>query len=357
MLKIIADENIPYVKDAFSTLGEVITLPGRSIKAADLKFCDLLLVRSVTQVKQNLLAGTAIRFIASATSGTNHIDQAYLKQQDIGFAHALGSNANSVAEYVLSAIAHWSLLQNKPLTELSIGIIGGGQVGSRVKKLCHHIGVQTVVNDPPLAALPTQTIYTDLVTALSCDIVTLHVPLTTSGQHPTKNLINQQHIQRLKPGTLLINTSRGEVIDESALLSRQNQFNDLKLVLDVWQGEPKINLQLLANTLIGTPHIAGYSLDGKIRGTEMIYQACCKFLNKQPQWSASCIENVADEVTVNIHQNKQDIRATILQAYDINEDDKRLKYILQNQETPIDLYFDRLRKNYPIRREWSSSVR
>jgi len=352
-MKIIADENIPYVKDAFSTLGTVITRAGRTIKTADLKSCDVLLVRSITDVNPALLKGTNIRFIASATSGTNHIDQQHLKQQGIGFAHALGSNAISVAEYVLSAIAHWSLLKNKPLNELSLGIIGVGQVGSRLKNFCHQLGIQTVLNDPPLAAQQNPSEYADLVTALNCDVVSLHVPLTNSGQHPTYHLINHQHIQQLKPGTLLVNTSRGEVIDQSKLLSRQKNQHDLALVLDVWQNEPHINTELLAHTLIGTPHIAGYSFDGKVRGTEVIYHACCRFFNKPPQWSASSIKTIDDNATEGFDLEPKDLRETILHGYNITADDQRFKYLLKNKDTPTHLYFDRLRKDYPIRREWS----
>ncbi|VAW46100.1 Erythronate-4-phosphate dehydrogenase [hydrothermal vent metagenome] len=353
MMKIVADENIPYVQSAFASLGEVTTLAGRNIKKADLIDCDILLVRSVTQVNQQLLAGTSIRFVASATSGINHIDLYYLKKHGIAFVHALGSNAASVAEYVMSAIAYWSLTTNKPLEQLSLGIIGCGQVGGRVKNLCHRFGIQTTLNDPPLAESDHQTTWSDLEDLLNCDVVTIHVPLTSTGKHATTNLINQQHIEQLKPGTLLINTARGEVVDEKALLARQIKHQDLSLVMDVWHNEPNINIKMLAHTLIGTPHIAGHSFDGKVRGTEMIYTACCDFFNQAKKWSATA---VLSKVHATSTSRNQDISLSILKAYDIRQDNNRLKQLLNKSELTNGTSFDDLRKTYPTRREWSQTT-
>ncbi len=354
-MKIIADENIPFVQAAFSTIGQVVTLPGRLIQQTDLIDCQLLLVRSVTKVNRPLLSGTKVQFVASATSGINHINLDDLNALDIGFAHAPGSNATSVAEYVMSAVAHWSLLKDKAIQGLSIGIIGGGQVGTQVEGLCQKMGMKTVVNDPPLAQQYPSDRFASLEAALGCDVISLHVPLTHTGKHATLNLINQRLIQQIKPDTLLINSARGEVIDEAALLSRQKNQQDLDLVLDVWQNEPNINLELLAHTLIGTPHVAGYSYDGKIRGTHMIYQACCQFLNTQPQWSEACVVENTHPNAVNVINKGADIRRSILGAYDLSKDNGRLKQLLTDQKIPVGIYFDRLRKTYPKRREWSLS--
>ena len=354
MIKITGDENIPFVRRAFASLGEVTVLPGRAISNADLIDSDVLLVRSVTAVNQQLLAGTAVKFVATATSGTNHIDRNYLQQCGIGFADAHGSNALSVTQYVLSAISFWSLNINKPFHQLSIGIIGCGQVGSRLKHCCELLGMQVLICDPPLAettADEDQTQWSDMAAVLNCDVISIHVPLSLNGKHATANLLNQQRIEQIKPGSLLINTSRGEVIDEDALLARQLRPADLNLVLDVWQHEPDINLALLAHTLIGTAHIAGYSFDGKIRGTEMIYHACCRFLQREPTWSVDDID-LADNPApkIKLTTNEQ-LPKALLVAYNIAADSQRLKQLLTNNKSP-NQYFDHLRKHYPIRREW-----
>ncbi len=353
-MNITADENIPYVKDAFDSLGKVTTVNGRTLSPDKLQTTDILLVRSVTQVNQQLLQNTPIKFIASATAGFNHIDLDYLQKNNIGFARAPGSNAISAAEYVMTGISLWSLQNNKNLSNLSIGIIGCGNVGSRVKHLCEDIGIRCLINDPPLESKdPTKYNFTSIEEALACDIVTLHTPLSHEGQHPSYRLLNEQHINRLKKGVLFINASRGEVVEEPALLKRIKSNNDLSLILDVWENEPMIDLELLPYTLIGTPHIAGYSIDGKIRGTEMIYKASCEFLGKQAEWSADHVNfNNNPKTTIKL-STSQDNRSKILDAYDIQQDDKRLKKLLNNPRLQDGKYFDSLRKNYPARREFS----
>lgn len=353
-MKIIADENIPFVKQSFTSLGKVKTLPGRLISHTDLIDAEILLVRSITQVNAELLNNTAIKFVASATSGINHIDTEYLKQNNIAFAHALGSNAISVAQYVVVGICYWSLQNNKPLEQLSIGIIGYGNVGTQLEILCNKLGISCILNDPPLAENGHIGLQ-EINTALACDIVSLHVPLTQSGKHTTKYLINADNINQLKPDGLFINAARGGVVDERALLSYKAQHPNFSIVLDTWENEPNINSKMLAQTIISTPHIAGYSFDGKIRGTDMIYQACCEFLKQTPQWSANGInlkENPPYNFKYSIHK---DIREQILEAYNILNDDKPLRLTLSQSELNTGQYFDNLRKNYPIRREWSSN--
>jgi len=354
MIKMIADENIPHVTSAFAALGDVVTLPGRKITQADLIDSDILLVRSVTTVNQALLEGTAVKFVATATSGTNHIDINYLNQHNIVFADALGSNAMSVAQYVLSAISYWSLQHQKSFNQLTVGIIGCGQVGSRLQHLCELFGMRTVIHDPPLATKtnPANTNrWSDMDAVLACDVISIHVPFNTTGPHATSNLISQKRIQQLKSGSLLINTSRGEVIDEEALLNRLLNRSDLSLVLDVWRNEPNINLQLLAHTLIGTAHIAGYAFDGKIRGTQMIYQACCHYLNQPAVWSVDDLDLCEYPVQVIDETDLNHLPQSLLSAYSIEADNLRLKQLLKpNQLNSHE--FDGLRKNYPIRREW-----
>ena len=357
VMNIVADENIPYVKEAFSTLGKVTTVNGREVSSDTLKTTDILLVRSITNVKQQLLENTPVKFVASATAGFNHINLDYLKEHNIGFARAPGSNAISAAEYVIAGISLWSLKENKDLSTLSIGIIGCGNVGSRVKQLCEDLGIRCIINDPPLEKSgATSYHFSSLKEALACDIVTLHTPLSHDGDYPTYRLINQHAIDSLKAGTLFINASRGEVVEEPSLLKRMNNKNDLTLILDVWENEPKINLEMLKHTLIGTPHIAGYSIDGKIRGTEMIYKAVCHYLGEQPIWSASTVDfSDNPRTTIKLNQNT-DKRKKVLKAYNIKQDDNDLKKQLNDASLQDGQYFDSLRKNYPARREYSSLI-
>lgn len=350
MLTITLDENIPYAAEAFSTLGQIRLLAGRAMCNADLQETDILVVRSVTKVNAQLLAGTPVRFVATATAGFDHIDLDYLREQGIGFARAPGCNAVSAAEYVLAALCHWSLIQEKPLQGRSIGIIGHGNVGSRVRQLCENMGMYCVVNDPPLQEQGHTGLY-PIEAALACNVVTLHVPFTRNGQHPTFRLLNAARITALRPGTLLLNTARGGVVEENALLARLQARSDLDVILDTWENEPAINLELLRHTLLGTPHIAGYSLDGKVRGTEMVYRACCQFLQVEPQWSSPLAFQQPLPMTAGY-----DHRRDILHAYDIREDDRRMVALLRDNAAEYGKYFDRLRKTYPVRREFSGLV-
>lgn len=355
-LNIVADENIPYVTEAFASLGSVSTLAGRDMKAEDVQNADVLLVRSVTKVNEALLKGSQVKFIASATIGFDHIDLDYLAKNGIGFARAPASNAISASEYVLTAIAYWSKKKKIDWSSLTIGIIGCGNVGSRVKSRCEAVGIKCIINDPPLAeaiannhqAYPLNwqdnDHFSSLEDALACDVVTLHVPLTKSGRYKTQGLLNQSNLYHIKKGALVLNIARGSTIDESILYQR----DDLDLILDCWQNEPVIDLNLMNKTLISTAHIAGYSLDGKIRGTEMIYQACCEFFNQPLSWSSKSIKH--DYLP--IIKNKIDCRDVLLEAYPINKDSEKLRKTKDAELSPAH-YFDYLRKNYPIRREFS----
>jgi len=356
LYNIVADENIPYVTEAFASLGNISTLSGRDMSAKDIENADILLVRSVTKVNESLLKGSKVKFVASATIGYDHIDLDYLSKNNIGFARAPASNAISAAEYVLTAIAFWSKKKNIDWSSLSIGIIGCGNVGARVKARCEAVGITCVINDPPIEEAITITqnyplhwrpevdTFSLLNEALACDIVTLHVPLTKNGPHKTQGLINAQNSQHIKKGALVLNIARGSTIDERVL----HQRDDLDLILDCWQGEPSIDLDLMDKTLISTAHIAGYSLDGKIRGTEMIYQACCHFFGLETKWSSEVISYDKLPVIKDIN----DVRDVLLAAYPIIEDSERLRKRKPASLSP-DLYFDDLRKNYPIRREFS----
>ncbi len=356
-MNILADQNIPGVTELFADLGTVTTLPGREICADHLRDVEILLVRSVTQVNAALLANTAVQFVGSCTIGTDHLDSAYLDAQGIYWAYAPGCNAGAVVQYVLSAMA-----SVKPQwQQQTVGIIGGGTIGGRLYRLLQQLGVGCCCYDPFLAT-PSLTTglrtpgkgaeWASLATVLQADIVTCHVPLTDDGPYPTRHLLGAYELAQLAPDALLINSSRGGVIDEQALQAHLSAHRELKVVLDVWQGEPVINQQLLAQVSLGTPHIAGYSLEGKARGSVMIYQALCDFLQRQPQTSAAGRDRAPWPHPLEPSlSDSQQLNRILTQSYAIADDDRRLR---QGADSGNDWghYFDRLRKHYPVRREY-----
>ncbi|MDQ7017130.1 MAG: 4-phosphoerythronate dehydrogenase PdxB [Gammaproteobacteria bacterium] len=355
-MNIIADENIPFAQQAFSTLGEVTLLPGRNLSAADVADAELLLVRSVSRVTPSLLRGSKIRFVATATIGFDHIDLDYLQQHNIGFARAPGSNAISAAEYILSSLLVLAERQRFQLRDKTVAIIGCGNVGSRVLKRLQALGVTCLVNDPPRQQQEPNGDFVSLKDALTADIITLHTPLSKEGDFPTHHLLNAERLAHIPSGTILINAARGAVVDNNALLKRMQQQNDLHLIWDCWEGEPQINTELLDYVQIGTPHIAGYSLDGKVRGTEMIYQAACQFLGVAPSWSAedALPAPIVNGFTLTPSGDWQaDLSATVLSAYDVRRDDANMRLIKAQSHDQQRLFFDQLRKQYPERREFA----
>ena len=340
---IIADQNMPLVETYFGHLGEVKLMAGRDIDRQAIKGAEILLVRSVTEVNSDLLQGSAVRFVGSATAGTDHIDLEYLEKNNIQFAHAPGCNAEAVVQYVLSV---FSCL--KPEWQQSrVGIVGCGNVGGRLyQKLCS-LGIECQVYDPFLttAQIP------DLVTfekVLQCDIISLHTPLTTAGDFPTYHMFNQQVLNQLKPNSLLINAGRGAVIDNSALVQTLKQPNKPQVALDVWESEPQINTELLDLVSIATPHIAGYTNEGKIRGTTMLAEALATYL---PDYSIQSTNTENDCLKVTLDASGKDLNQLLLACYNVADDDQRMRKTLQSGN--IAEGFDQLRKTYPQRREYS----
>ncbi|MCI0514383.1 4-phosphoerythronate dehydrogenase, partial [candidate division KSB1 bacterium] len=272
-MKIIADENIPFVREAFKNLGNVITFSGRKITNDAVMDAEILLVRSITPVDETLLKNTTVKFIATATIGMDHLDIEYLKSQKIGFSNAAGSNANSVAEYIITALLHHACLNQISLKGKSLGIVGVGNIGSKMVRYARALGMEVVQNDPPLARATGAPYFQPLDELMDCDFITLHVPLTMEGIDRTYHLFNKERIMKMKPGSVLLNSSRGSVVATEAAIKALWQHHLKALILDVWENEPEIDLELLKLVEIGTPHIAGYSYDGKINGTRMIYEA------------------------------------------------------------------------------------
>jgi erythronate-4-phosphate dehydrogenase len=356
-MKIIADENIPCVQQAFASLGEVSLLPGRGLQAEQVRDADILLVRSVTRVDAALLEGSSVRFVGSATIGFDHVDRDYLQQQQIGFATAPGSNATSASEYVVSALMVLSEQQGFELAGKTAGIIGCGNVGSRVRQKLSALGMQCRVNDPPLQAGGDHDDFVSLDEVLQADIVTVHVPLTRNGRYPTFHLVDETFLGRLQPGSIFINTSRGAVADNRALEAMLARRDDLSVVLDVWEGEPAISTSLLQQVDLGTPHIAGYSYDGKLRGTEMIYQAACEYFAQPVSWRVT--DELPRVATIDMRSRGAGnalVSAILLGAYDVRQDDARLRATLPLPAAERASAFDRLRKDYPVRREFTEAT-
>ena len=351
-LRIVADENMPFVKEAFASFGEVVTAPGRAISRSQLTEADILLVRSVTRVDEELLHDTPVRFVASATIGIDHIDLGYLRDNSIGFAYAPGSNADSVAEYVLAALSVIARKTSMDLAGRTIGIIGVGNVGSRVFRHALTLGMKPLLCDPPKQRLTKCDLYRSLDEVLaSADIVTIHVPLVTEGEEKTFHMVNDAFLDRMKSAAVLINTSRGSVVDEAAVLSRRKRIGSL--VLDVWENEPSISGNLVAAADIATPHIAGYSYDGKVRGTQAIYEAACAWYFKNPVWTPPAAVFGGEVAVLDLTAKRENpVSGAILQAYAIEHDHERLKKILELPEGARTRYFDDLRKNYPKRSEF-----
>jgi erythronate-4-phosphate dehydrogenase len=354
-MRIIADENIPCVAKAFASLGEVTLLPGRGMTPAQVRDADILLVRSVTRVDERLLGESKVQFVGSATIGFDHVDRAYLGRRGIGFSTAPGSNATSAAEYVVSSLLALNLQQGFEPAGRTVGIIGCGNVGSRVRHKLAALGMNCLVNDPPLQAQGAHDAFVDLDAVLQADVVTLHVPYTREGPYPTHHLADAVFLERLRPGAVLINTARGAVVDNAALDTLLEARPDLSVVLDVWEGEPDISMSLLEKVQLGTPHIAGYSLDGKLRGTEMIYHAACEHFGRQQQWQAA--DDLPAGLSLDLRELRdapllENLQAAVFACYDIRLDDANLRQLLALPAAERPARFDRLRKEYPVRREF-----
>jgi len=358
-LNIVADENIPYAREAFETVGTVKLVPGRAISPSTLMDAQVLLVRSVTKVNGELLANGQIQFVGTATAGLDHIDTQYLQRHRIAFASGQGGNANSVAEYVMTALLVLAQRHGILLSGQSIGMVGVGHIGRLVKTKAEALGMTVVLNDPPLEQKTGDKKYRPLSEVLDCDVVTLHVPLTFKGPFKTFHFFNDATLARLKPSAMLINTSRGEVLDTQALLNRLHQKPSRATVLDVWESEPTINWELFKQVSLGTPHIAGYSLDGKAQGTFFIYQALCNHVGLTPSWSPPDSMPAPAVPHLTLDPRDQPVEHILGELatgiYDIEADHARMAALLKIPQGERSLAYDNLRKHYPTRREFQNT--
>jgi erythronate-4-phosphate dehydrogenase len=370
-MKIVADENIPFVKECFASIGDVQTLSGRKITPEGIADADILLVRSITPVNEKLLANSKIKFVATATIGFEHVDVDYLNKRNIGFASAPGSNANSVADYIVAALLSVAQKHKITLEGKSIGVVGVGNVGSKVAKKCAALGMNVKLNDPPLFRQTGDEKYRPLNELFDCDFITLHTPLTREGQDKTYHLADDKFFASLKTGCVFINTCRGAVHDTAALKAAIQNKKLGAVILDVWEKEPNIDCELLRMVDISTPHIAGYSLDGKIAGMIMIHNAACEHFDLKPKHK---IEDFLPPPTVpqiTIDKTSSDpaspkgyavassqklLHEIVRQVYAINRDDFNTREIAMVEQEKRGKFFDDLRKNYPVRREFQNTT-
>ncbi|MBU0477688.1 4-phosphoerythronate dehydrogenase PdxB [bacterium] len=357
-MKIVVDENIPFGREAFSTLGEVETSHGREITPEKVEDADVLIVRSITEVNSKLLEKSRVKFVGTATIGLDHIDVKYLNDRSIGFASAPGSNSNSVSEYIACALLYTANKLCLNLCNLTIGVVGVGSVGSKVAKKANALGMRVLLNDPPLFERTGNIKYRPIQELITnCDILTFHVPLERQGKYPTYHMIDEKFLRRLKKCPVIVNTSRGGVIDTEAIKSALMHCKISQVILDVWENEPDIDTGMLKMALIGTPHIAGYSFDGKVNGTFMIYNSLCQYLNKKAKWNpndflpdSNCPVIKVSEMNNGSLEKK--LHEVISQLYDIEKDDSKLRESFSLPAEKSGAWFDSLRKNYPVRREF-----
>lgn len=336
-MKVIVDNKIPYIREALETLAdEVVYLPGKSFTPEIVKDADALITRTRTRCNRELLEGSKVKFIGTATIGFDHIDTAYCKEAGITWTNCPGCNAGGVEQYVHAVLLLLQREQKINLKQATLGIVGVGHVGSRVQKMAERLGMRVLLNDPPRNDQG-ETGFTDLKTLTEeADIITFHTPLIKDGKYKTYHLADTEFFHSLKKKATIINTSRGEVVETESVLHALKTGKIANAIIDVWENEPNINLELLDKVFIGTPHIAGYSANGKINATRMVLEAFCKFFHKETNFH---LELPPDPNAP--YSEDEDTR--ILQQYDPFRDYNLLKAHPEQ--------FEQLRGDYPLRRE------
>lgn len=348
-MKIVIDDKIPYIKGALEPYAEVVYLPGNKTTPEVIKDADAIITRTRTICNEKLLKGSKVKFIATATIGYDHIDTKYCGEAGIEWTNAPGCNAESVNQYIASALFSWSMRKRIDLSGLTIGVVGVGQVGSRVAKTCEILEMKVLLNDPPRERVEGSEHFVSLdIIKKEADIITFHVPLNMSGPDATYHMVDEEFLQNLGKNPLLINSCRGEVFETNAVIDAI-EANDISgVIIDCWENEPELDLELLNLAEYGTPHIAGYSKDGKANGTKMSVQALSRFFklgidNWQPQ-KVELPENTIIEIDGNQRREYSILAEAVLSTYDIESDDEALR------EAPH--LFEKLRGDYPVRREF-----
>lgn len=355
-MRILADEHIPYVREVFGYLGDVRTFPGRDISPALVQGADAMIVRTVSPINAALLNDSPVKFVGTATSGIDHIDVSYLEAAGIKFAHAQGANARSVAEYVLAGLLEVTERDIKALSAYRCGIVGYGHVGSMVYSMLSGLGVSCCVYDPFVSKESSSIPFCAWEEILAQEIITFHVPLTMDGPHPTFHLLDESFLNAVGDDTILVNTSRGGVMDEKALLFAKRVKPHLRCIVDVWENEPDISLEVLANCDLATAHIAGYSWDAKVEATRRVYRAACEYFEETVKWNepSDTSKSLVEPVDL-ASLSEEALRSHVRQGYCIRSDDAALRQVLGAQGVSVATVFDSLRNTYGPRREFSLS--
>jgi erythronate-4-phosphate dehydrogenase len=348
MISVVADHKIPFLKGALEGVAKVNYIPGWEISRKDLMEADALITRTRTRCDRSLLEGTRIKVIASATIGHDHIDKAYCREAGIQWTNAPGCNASSVQQYLVSTMLYLSNHRSLDLTKLTLGVVGIGNVGSKVVRAAEALGMKVLKNDPPRARKEGNEGFVELDELLEqSDVITMHVPLNRGGVDQTFQMVNSQFIEKLRPGAILVNTSRGGVVSEKELIQGIFSGKLSDVVLDVFEGEPEVSKKLLDVLTLATPHIAGYSLDGKANGTGMVVRAVSKYFNLGlDHWQPDQIPLpgettlLGDAASLPPNQLMWELYRV---TYDVTADDRRLR---SQPEA-----FESLRGDYPLRRE------
>ena len=345
-MRIVIDRNIRGAGQTFARLGDLVEMDGRAIRREHLLDADLLIIRTATRANAALLEGTPVRFVGTTSIGSDHLDIPWLEQAGIEWANAPGCNADSAAQYSLAMIHLACNRLGRRLEDQRVGIIGRGNVGSRLQKLLDVLGVETVANDPPLADAGVAGLVSQSE-ALSCDVVSLHVPLTRDGPYPTHRMIGAEQLARMPGGALLVNAARGDVVNGAALLEAVRNER-IEAALDCWPGEPNLDPELLERTVVATPHVAGYSDDGKRNGTRQVYEQYCAWAGIPPADPAPD----SRRLELAIDQPATALETALAASCFVERHDAALRALASSGRKEIPPGFDRLRKEYPFRRDF-----
>jgi erythronate-4-phosphate dehydrogenase len=354
------DQAIPYWEDAFSEIGDIRPFPAKELKPENIREADALIVRTVTPVNASLLDGSSVRFVAAASAGIDHIDQDYLNRHGIHFCFAAGCNADAASDYVITALHAIASRKKWDLRGKSLAVIGVGNVGSRVVKKACALGMEVLLCDPPLGDLTGNPDYLSFDDVLSADILSFHVPLASGGPYPTWHMIDGAVLDRFSPMQFLINCARGAIVDTHELKTALLDHRIGGAVLDVWEGEPQIDYGLLELIDIGTPHIAGSGLEGKIKATEMVQEGLYRFLGFQNRNRGNMESFYPKPRLIRPPQEASSDQAVISsvlqQAYDILKDDANLRALRRMGTKRAAENFHRMRSEYRLRAEFRHFV-
>jgi erythronate-4-phosphate dehydrogenase len=359
-MRIIVDKNIPLVEKAFGAIGDVKAIETTEFETKNIREADVLIVRSETKVNGALLDGTRVKFVGTATIGTDHLDLDYLASQSIVYANAPGCNSNSVKEYVVAALLHLSRTLGFSLKGKTLGVVGVGNVGSKVVKAAEALGMTVLQNDPPRARVSGGHQFVPFEAILTADIVSLHVPLTKKGSDVTFHLFDREKFQRLKPGVIFMNSSRGAVVETESLKKAIAEKRLAATIIDVWEKEPNIDADLLPLTSIATPHIAGYSTEGKLNAVVMIRETLCRHFSISSDWNPEGDLPLMGDTNIRLSGDKLPAEELLYRAvklaYDLALDDEQMRKMLTLPPEKRGEYFMRLRTGYRMRREFKNWI-